>query len=215
MLVCRVLLPVHRLTLVASILLMTSNVTAEPGGVRLSQPRIEPLPEEAAEMLRQRRGTDVDPERVLNLYAVMANHPELSQAWFAFGSYILRNSTIPPRDRELVILRIGWLCQAAYEWSHHSVAGIAVGLTQEEVLRITEGPNADGWSQFDRTLLRAVDELHEDSFITDDTWKMLAERYGTKQLMDLVFTVGQYTLVSMALNSFGVQLDEDRQGFPE
>ena len=117
MLVCRVLQPVYRLMLVASILLITSNVTAEPGGVRLSQPRIEPLHERAAEMMRQQQDTEVDPERILNLYAVMANHPDLSQAWSSFGRYIMRNSTIPPRERELVILRIGWLCQAAYQWS--------------------------------------------------------------------------------------------------
>jgi alkylhydroperoxidase family enzyme len=125
------------------------------------------------------------------------------------------DSTLPPRERELVMLRIGWLCQAAYEWSHHSVLGIEAGLTQDELLRIIQGPDAEGWSQFDRTLLRAVDELHEDSFIADDTWEALAERYDTRQLMDLVFTVGQYNLVSMALNSFGVQLDEGREGFPQ
>ena len=215
MLTCRIPLSVYRLMLVASILLMTSSVTAEPGGVRLDKPRIEPLRQKAAEVMQQQRGTRVDPEQIINIYAVMANHPDLAQAWSAFGRYIRLNSTLPPRERELVMLRIGWLCQAAYEWSHHSILGIEAGLTQEEVLRIMKGPKAEGWSEFDRTLLRAGDELHGDSFITDNTWEALAARYSTKQLMDLVFTVGQYNLVSMALNSFGVQLDKGRQGFPQ
>ena len=63
-------------------------------------------------------------------------------------------------------------------------------------------------------LLRAADELHRDSRIGDATWSALSAHYETQQLMDLVFTVGQYTLVSMVLNSFGVQLDEGITGFP-
>jgi alkylhydroperoxidase family enzyme len=114
-----------------------------------------------------------------------------------------------------VILRIGWLCQAEYEWSQHVVIGKLAGLTDQEILRITKGPNAEGWSSFDSTLLRAVDELHKDAFISNSTWVALAEHYTEQQLIDLVFTVGEYNLVSMALNSFGVQLDEGFTGFPE
>jgi 4-carboxymuconolactone decarboxylase len=62
-------------------------------------------------------------------------------------------------------------------------------------------------------LLKAVDELHNDSFISDETWNALTQTYDTKQMMDLVFAVGQYNLVSMALNSFGVQLDPGLEGF--
>src|SRR5207302_412512 len=110
----------------------------------------------------------------------------------------------PPRDREILILRIGWLCRAEYEWGQHVLIGKAAGLTDDEIERITRGPDAPGWDPFEAALLRATDELHEDSFVSDGTWKTLAERYSTEQLMDVVFTVGQYTLVSMALNSFGV-----------
>ena len=122
-------------------------------------------------------------------------------------------STLVPRERELLILRIGWLCQAEYEWGQHVVFGREAGLTDEEIARIKEGPDADGWDPFDATLLRAADELHADAFISDDTWAALSERYTTQQLMDVVFTVGQYNMVSMALNSFGVQLDNGVAGF--
>jgi 4-carboxymuconolactone decarboxylase len=89
------------------------------------------------------------------------------------------------------------------------------GLTDQEILRIIKGPAAEGWSAFEATLLQAVDELYKDTFIGDATWNTLAKHYSEEQLMDLVFTVGQYNLVSMALNSFGVQLDEDATGFPD
>jgi hypothetical protein len=78
-----------------------------------------------------------------------------------------------------------------------------------------EGPAAEGGSAFEAVLLQAVDELYENAFISDLTWNALAKQYSEKQLMDLVFTVGEYDLLSMALNSFGVQLDKDATGFPK
>ena len=122
-----------------------------------------------------------------------------------FGNHILAKSTLPARERELLILRIGWLCRSGYEWGQHVVIGKASGLSDEEIARITAGPEATGWSAADRALLRATDELHDDAFVSDATWAELAKSWSTQQLMDLVFTVGQYNLVSMALNSFGVQ----------
>ena len=88
------------------------------------------------------------------------------------------------------------------------------GIDDEEILGVTEGPDAPGWAARDALLLRAVDELHADSIIADPTWKALAEHRSTQQLLDLVFTVGQYNLVCMALNTLGVQLDPGLVGFP-
>jgi alkylhydroperoxidase family enzyme len=120
---------------------------------------------------------------------------------------------LPPRERELLILRTGWLCQAEYEWGQHVIFAKAAGLTDAEIARIKEGPDAAGWEPFDATLLRAADELHAEAFISNATWAALSERYSPEQLMDVVFAVGQYTLVSMALNTFGVQLDKGVKGF--
>ncbi len=92
--------------------------------------------------------------------------------------------------------------------------GRLVGLSDDEIHRTTQGASAPGWDPFEATLLAAVDELHADSMIRDTTWSALAARYDVRQLMDFVFTVGQYTLVSMALNTLGVQLDDGIEGFP-
>ena len=112
-----------------------------------------------------------------------------------------------------MILRMGWLCRAEYEWGHHVVIGKQVGLTDEDISRIADGPGATGLDSFDATLLRAVDELRANSFITDETWRALTSRYSSQQMLDLVFTAGQYALVSMVLNSVGVQLEEGFEGF--
>ena len=114
----------------------------------------------------------------------------------------------------MLILRIGYLCGSEYEWGQHTRIARGVGLSDEEIVRVTEGPVAAGWSSFDRSLLRAADELHRDAYISDRTWAELGARYDTKQLMDVVFTVGEYNLVSMALKTFGVPLDEGVEGFP-
>jgi alkylhydroperoxidase family enzyme len=170
--------------------------------MRLDKPRVAPLPDE-----------QIDPELpvrlgsgpILNIFRTLANHPALTKRWLVFGNHVLAKSTLPARERELLILRIGWLCRAGYEWGQHVVIGKASGLSDEEIARIAKGPDAPGWSAGDRALLRATDELHADAFVSDATWAELAGRFSTQQLMDLVFTVGQYNLVSMALNTFGVQ----------
>jgi len=144
---------------------------------------------------------------VVNIFRVLMNHPKLARKWSTFAGYILGDNTLPPRDREILILRIGWLNQAQYEWEQHVRIGKAAGLTDDEVDRITEGPKA-GWNRHDAALVQAADELFENSVVSDETWKTLSERYNTEQMMDAVFTVGQYNLVSWALNSLGVPLDD-------
>ena len=185
--------------------------------MRLTEPRVHPLAEsewddkarEVLEGLRRSGG------KVLNIFATLAHHPSLMKRWLVFGNHVLGKQTLSPRCRELVILRIGWLCQSEYEWGQHAAISRGIGISDEEIERVAEGPDAPDWDPFEATLLRAVDELHEDAMIGDVTWRALSERYSTQELMDLVFTVGQYNLVSMALNTFGVQLDDDIEGFPQ
>jgi len=156
-----------------------------------------------------------DNDQLINVFKTLAHHPNLARDHEVFALHILRRNTLPPRDREILILRIGWLCQSEYPWAQHVVAGTREGLTGDDIQRIIDGPSASGLSENDRLLLRATDELHSDSHISDATWEALTQIYSTDQMMDLVFTVGQYNLVSTALNSFGVQLDEGLEGFPE
>ncbi|MDC3123595.1 carboxymuconolactone decarboxylase family protein [Gammaproteobacteria bacterium] len=181
--------------------------------MRMTHPRIQPLEkdqwnEEAAALLTPiaERG------RVLNIFKTLANHSALARRWMVFANHILGKSTLPEKERELVILRIGYLCQAEYEWGQHVEIARRAGMTDEEILCSKSGPKTPGLSPLYRLLLEATDELHGDAHVSDATWQGLSEHLNQQQLMDLVFTVGQYNLVSMALNSFGVQLD---QGVPD
>lgn len=184
--------------------------------MRLKKPRLKALVEsEWTEEQRKLLTPLMRDGRVLNVFSTMARHSKMAEAWLTFASYILRRSTLPVRDREILILRIGFLCRSEYEFGQHSLIGKRAGLSPEEIVRIMEGPEAAGWDPFDAALLRAVDELRADAFITEATWTALAKRYNEKQLMDVVMTVGQYNLVSMLLNTFGVQLDQGIPGFPQ
>jgi alkylhydroperoxidase family enzyme len=150
----------------------------------------------------------------LNIFRTLANYPKLAKRWMVFANHILAKNSLPPREREILILRIGWLCSAEYEWAQHVVIGKREGLSDDEIRRIGVGPDAPGWSELDRALLRATDELWNDAFVGDATWSALAKHLNEQQLMDVVFTVGNYNLVSMALNTLGVQLDPGLTGFP-
>ena len=183
--------------------------------MKLSQPRITPLTE--AEWTEEQRPVLEPVYKEGPFYNVMATLSRHWPAWKKLGVWAYHvmgdTSTLVPRERELLILRIGWLCQAEYEWGQHVLFGKKAGLTDGEIERIKAGPDAPGWTPFDATLLRATDELHKDACIREATWAALSQRYNTQQLMDVVFTVGQYNLVSMALNTFGVQLDKGVKGF--
>lgn len=145
--------------------------------------------------------------RDLNLFRVLMHHPELTRRWVVFAGHVLRKQTLPARERELLILRIGWLNQAEYEWAQHVEIAKRSGITPEEIELVREGPSGS-WGPEDAALLQAVDDLYEHSVVSDATWEALSARFSTAQMMDLVFTVGQYNLVSWALNSFGVPLDD-------
>jgi len=184
--------------------------------MRLRQPRIQPVTEEEwTDDSRPVLAANSAHGPVLNVFATIARHPKLLKRWVVFANHVLNGSTLPPRERELVILRTGFLCRSGYEWAQHATIGRAAGLDDAEIVRITQGSGGDGWSDGDRALLRATEQLVADHFIDDATWAELATVWNEQQLMDLVFAVGQYTLVSMALNTFGVQLEESTERFPE
>jgi len=143
----------------------------------------------------------------LNLFKVLMHHPNLTRRWSVFAGHVMSKQTLPARDRELLILRIGWLNQASYEWAQHVEIAKRAGIGDGEIERVKLGPKGR-WSSHEAALLQAVDDLFEDSVVSDSTWQRLGSRYSTQQMIDVVFTIGQYNLVSWALNSFGVPLDE-------
>src|SRR5262249_23769745 len=106
------------------------------------------------------------------------------------------------------------ICGSSYEWGQHVRISLDGGIPREDIDRVPEGPEAEGWSPHESALLRAADELHGDSRISDETWAALAENYDAQQLMEATIGVGPYHVVAFARNGFGVELDEDLEPLP-
>jgi 4-carboxymuconolactone decarboxylase len=171
-------------------------------------PRIEPLtPDAAAHLLGE--------TRPLNIFLTLAKNEGLFTSFLSLGGYLLsRRGTIPRREREIVILRVGWRSGSDYEFGQHTVIGKHVGLTDEEVTRLASD-GLSGWSADDAPLVAMSDELCRDDIVSDATWAQLAQRWSEEQLLELVILAGFYRLVSGFLRSVGVQREPGTPGFPQ
>jgi alkylhydroperoxidase family enzyme len=176
----------------------------------MDTPRIPALapddwdPETRDTLAKGLAGPDGSP---LNIFATLANHPKLLKRWMVFANHVLSKSTLSPRDRELLILRTGWLCGSEYEWGQHVLIARGCGIGDDEIARVQAGPDAAGWDPFEATLLRAADELHADRKISDAVWAPLSEHLSERKLIELCLLVGHYEMLAMTLNSLQVQPD--------
>jgi AhpD family alkylhydroperoxidase len=148
-----------------------------------------------------------NPQEASNALATFVNHPALTKAFLRFNVHLLFSSTLPPRIRELAILRVAHRRDCAYEWSHHVDLAKAEGISDDEIAAVRRGPDAWAAEAFERAVITGVDELDEKSQLSDATWVALGERLDDRQRMDYIFTVGCYTMLAMAFNTFGVELE--------
>lgn len=189
--------------------------------------RLPPMPEsewsgEVREMLlgTQARVASLEgsgrrePTQVLAILRTLAYHPRLMKPFLGFATAIAQQGVLSRRESELLALRASWNCQSDFEWGHHVKYAQVAGLSDAEIARIAEGPEAAGWSAADRDLLLAADQLHLRQQIDDDVWRRLASRYEPAQLVELPFVVGQYTMLSMVANSTGVELEAGHSPLP-
>jgi alkylhydroperoxidase family enzyme len=186
----------------------------------MTEPRIPPLPasqrsDSVRELLAPWAIDTPQGPYVPNLFTTLARHPRLLAAWEPFAGGILLHGVLPARDRELLVLRTAWNCQASYVWGQHEGNhGPAAGLRDEEIARVVDGPAHSGWSEHEAALLRAADELHVTGTIAEATYGELAARYGEQELIELAMLVGEYHLMSFALNALGVADEEGAAGLP-
>lgn len=182
----------------------------------IDSPRIPPLPadqrdEPIQDLLRSLR---FDPDGDdLNFFWTLAHHPRLLRSWSGFGGLLLSAGALPPRDREVLILRTAANTGADYEWGHHLALGRMVGLGDGEMADLARFTAVDRPAH-DALLVRAADELHADAVLSDETWTELAQGYDEQQLIELCMVVGQYHLVAFTLNSLGVQREAGIDGLP-
>jgi alkylhydroperoxidase family enzyme len=174
---------------------------------RAAGPRLAPVPESQRTDEQRAIAARHSSADMPNAVATYLNHPSLADHILPFEHYVSSESTLPPRHRALLGLRTAWLTRSNYLWAHWATGMRRAGLTGDELRRVAQGPDAKGWDAFEATVLRAADELHIDSFVSDATWKALSARYNTNQTVDLVDTVGTLTMQAGAINSLGVEIE--------
>ncbi|HEX6394915.1 MAG TPA: carboxymuconolactone decarboxylase family protein [Acidimicrobiales bacterium] len=157
-----------------------------------------------------------DPEGLLplNIFRTMSKHRGLADRFNRFGGYLLLKGLIPARERELVILRVGWRCGSVYEFGQHTLMSQPAGVTEDEIARAAT-ESLEGWATGDRDLMAFVDELCATNTVSDQAWERVAGRWSEEQMIELLLLAGFYRLVSGFLNSVRVELDPGVPGWPE
>jgi len=142
-----------------------------------------------------------------NIFLTLGRHPKLFRGWLRFAGRLMPGGTLPRRETELVILRVAHLCDNAYEFDHHVRLGAKAGVRPAEVERVREGPEADGWSDRERAILRTVDEQVTTGDVTDETWRDLRGHLSERTTIELLFLAGHYQMLAGVLTTLRVQPD--------
>lgn len=165
-------------------------------------PRITPL---APEEFTAEQQALVGDWSVLTFSRVMARHPDLYRVFVPFIEKVIRRTALPPRDRQVLVLRTLARCGDTYESAHHVDISHKIGMTDQQIAAIQQGDA--GLPPFDRLLIKAADELVVSHCLSDETWRALAERYSSVELMEVVGLVGCYTTMAMITRSFDIPLE--------
>ncbi|MFT4028099.1 MAG: carboxymuconolactone decarboxylase family protein [Novosphingobium sp.] len=142
---------------------------------------------------------------------VVIKHPEIFRCQMDLGTVLFKGE-ISARERELAVLRVGWLTQSPYEWGQHVEIAKRYGLTAEEIERVMAGSSAPGWSEHDAAVLRGTEELLADYALSDATWEVLAKSWNEAQLIEFPMMVGQYVATAFVQNSLRIPLQEGNTG---
>lgn len=178
---------------------------------RPATPRVEPI-EKVAAKARERMADS--PANAVNVVATLAHNRLVSKGIAELSGKLLFEGSVSPRQREMVILRMGWNCQAEYEFGQHQLFGKEAGLTDVEIEALTRPLGTHPWEDADRALLQMTDDVYVDDCVSDVTWAELTRHFTVPEVMEFIAAAGCYRLVSVMLNSCGVQLDEGVPRWP-
>lgn len=182
-------------------------------GPRIAAVADEEVDEEARQLIVSvRSGAGAPPMGEVPEYMrTMVKHPDIFRCQMEMGAVLFRGR-IPARERELAVLRVGWLCRAPYEWGQHVAIGYRVGLTADEISRVRIGSDATGWNAHEAAILRGVEELLAEKALSDETWATLALTWDEAQLIEYPMMVGQYVATAYVQNSLRIPLEGGNPG---
>ncbi len=171
----------------------------------------DPSPEQAELLAPYRTFSGGEP---YNIFRTLARHPKLFKRSMVLATGLLVKGNLPPRVREIVILRVAWRAGSNYEWGQHVRIGLDSGLDKAEIAALAAEAAESTWSDADRLAISVTDELCAEDDLTDATWDAALAQWGEQDLMELIFLVGNYRMLAGFLNAARVELDEGLEGFP-
>ncbi|PNU01876.1 carboxymuconolactone decarboxylase family protein [Novosphingobium guangzhouense] len=176
------------------------------GGPRYAPLALEDVSPEGMEQVRVIRAAFSIPESrpFPDVSLITLRHPGMFKGQMVLGIELAKG-VIPPRERELAILRLALLARAPFEWSEHVDIGKAFGITPEEIERVFDGSSAAGWTAHEAAILRGVEELLADHCMSDETWNTLAQSWDEKQMLEFPLLVGSYLMTALQQNSLKIQ----------
>lgn len=145
-----------------------------------------------------------------NLFLTLGRHRRLFRGWLRFAGRLMPGGKLPRRETELVILRVAHLRSCTYELDHHVRLGRRVGVTPADVERLIAGTDAAGWSAREQAILRAVDVLHHDQDLDDDTWVALRAHLDERAAIELILLAGHYEMLATAIAALRIEPDAPR-----
>jgi len=189
-----------------------NEVTPEGGWNGPAKPRLQPL--ELNEISMPKRilmevMVSVGTANCTNLYRTMFRNFRLYFPFARLNAKMMPGGELTRRQTEIAVLRVGWKTRSRYEWGQHVDIGLRIGLTASDILRISQGPDAAGWDECEGAIVRAVDELLDSNVISDATWQVLGRYFNARLMIELILLIGSYTALAGALNSVGVELEDE------
>lgn len=192
---------------------MTPESDSREGAAKQAAPRIPLLPEdrwtdEVRDIFTIFEGEEArERGSRFNIMKTLVHHPSLMARFLAYEHQLLRHPTIPERIREIIILRLAWLYRQDYEWKQHVAIARSIGMSEQEIEAAKQGEEGLVWSPLDRHVVRATDQMYRGVTVDDETWAGLAANFDHSQMLELLFTIGTFAMMSWIFNSTGLQIE--------
>ena len=187
-----------------------ADITGKPQRIRSLTP--DEFDDQAKVLVTNLRASlGLSTEQMPAVFGLMLRHPGLFKIQMDMGLQLFKGE-ISPRERELAVLRVGWLCRAPFEWGEHVDIAKSYGITSEEIERVTHGSAATGWTEHEQAILKGVEELLGNQMLSDQTWNVLASSWSEAQLVEFPMLVGQYYATALQQNTLRVTLAKVNPG---
>lgn len=138
--------------------------------------------------------------------------PELADRGQKLGEYVRYNTSFEPRLAEFAIIICARYWTAQYEWYAHAPLALKGGLAQSIVDAVARRERPEGMAEDEAAVYDYCTELHQNKTVSEATYQRALKLFGERGVVELIGISGYYTMVSMTLNVFEVQLPEGVKG---